>query len=421
MSTWLLSNVRLWGEKSADVVIDGESISHVIPRGAADSTEPSLPDGVIIDHTVDGQNMVALPGFANVHAHADKSWWGLPWQSWGGGPGLDGRISWERERRGALNIPSAPITTRVMREFLRHGTTSMRSHIDVDLGIGLAGIDALEQSVAELDGAIRTTAVAFPQDGVLRRDGVADLLRKAGEREIVSHIGGLDPGAIDRDPHGQLDLITGIAAEAGKGVDIHLHDEGTLGALEIELLCDFTEQRNLQGKVTIAHGFGIVGMDPSHRRDVLERMGVLGMSMTTVAPLRMRQFPLAEFDAAGVRFGFGTDGIRDLWAPYGDGDILSIAWQYGHGSGVVRDETLRRVVEIATVDGAAMVSHDPLPALDRSGEAALRGFESGSRADVVLIDAENALDALVRRVPRHTVIAGGRMFRCEDLALSPWE
>ena len=39
-------------------------------------------------------------------------------------------------------------------------------------------------------------------------------------------------------------------------------------------------------------------------------MGELGIAMTTVAPLRLPQLPWRELDAAGVRFGFGTDGIR---------------------------------------------------------------------------------------------------------------
>jgi cytosine/adenosine deaminase-related metal-dependent hydrolase len=159
----------------------------------------------------------------------------------------------------------------------------------------------------------------------------------------------------------------------------------------------------------VAHGFAVVDVDPARRRDLLDRMGALGVTMTTVAPVRMRQLPLAEMDASGVRFGFGTDGIRDLWSPYGDGDLLGIAWQYARAGGVVRDEDLLRVVEIATRDGAAFVTderHDLAP---------------GARADVVLLDAENPMDALVRRVPRAAVVAGGRVVDLAALAVRPWE
>ena len=126
-------------------------------------------------------------------------------------------------------------------------------------------------------------------------------------------------------------------------------------------------------------------------------MGELGVTMTTVAPLRLPQLPLAELDAAGVRLGFGTDGIRDLWSPYGTGDLLGIAWQYARASGIVRDDDLRRVVDLAT--GAAT----PFAGLPDGG------LVVGARVDIVLLDAENTMDALVRTPPRDAVIAGGRL------------
>ena len=110
----------------------------------------------------------------------------------------------------------------------------------------------------------------------------------------------------------------------------------------------------------------------SRRRDLLQAMGALDITMTTVAPLRLPQLPLHEFDAAGVRFAFGTDGIRDLWSPYGTGDLLGIAWQYARSSSLVRDEDLRRVVEIATRDGG------------RFAGLGVHDLVAGVRADIVL-------------------------------------
>ena len=46
---------------------------------------------------------------------------------------------------------------------------------------------------------------------------------------------------------------------------------------------------------------------------------------------------------------------------------------------------------------------------------------AGARADVVLVDAENPMDALVRRVPRSLVVAGGRVVDPAELAQHPWE
>jgi cytosine deaminase len=345
---------------------------------------------------IDGRGLLALPGLVNTHAHVDKSWIGHPWQSYGGEGGTDGRIRHERARRDELGIPGIDITRRVLAEFVRFGTTAIRTHVDVDLGLGLRGIEIVREAVAEYDGAITVEIVAFPQDGVLRRAGVLDLLRRAAEAG-AEHIGGLDPASIDRDPVGQLDAIFAVAADTGAGVDIHLHDPAELGAFQFDLILDRTEALGLAGRVNIAHGFALAQVDSGRRRDLLQRMAALDVTMTTVAPLRLPQLPLHELDAAGVRFGFGTDGIRDLWSPYGTGDLLGIAWQYARSSSLVRDEDLSRVVELATTSGASFAG------------AGRHTLAPGSRADLVLLDAENPMDALVRTPPRELVLGGGRV------------
>lgn len=381
-----LRRVRPWGADAVDIDIADGRITAIRPA----ATDPI---GV---REFDGRGLLALPGIVNAHAHLDKSWWGLPWQSYGGEGGTDGRIRHERAQRDALGIPSIERSAVVLRELVRHGTTAIRSHVDVDLGVGLRGIEAVEQAAARYEGALDVQIVAFPQDGILRRPGVLDLLREAAGRDSVNWVGGLDPATIDRDPVGQIDALVALAADTGVGVDIHLHDPAELGAFQIELLVERTQRHGLGGRVNIAHGFAVADLEPARRRDLLAAMGEAGVSMTTVAPLRNAQLPLAELDAAGVALGLGTDGIRDLWSPYGTGDTLGIAWQYARAGGLVRDDDLLRVVKLATSAGAWAVGRE------------VHDLVEGARADIVLVDAENPMDALVRQPERALVIAGGR-------------
>ncbi len=377
-------NVRPWGAAPVDLEITDTRISALRPH------DPRRADGI------DGRGLLALPGLVNTHAHVDKSWWGRQWQSYGGEGGTDGRIRWERERRDELGIPGLRATRAVLAEFVRHGTTAVRSHVDVDLGIGLDGIHIVRDAVDEYEGTVDLEIVAFPQDGVLRRPGVDDLLERAAAAG-VEHIGGLDPAGIDRDPVGQLDVLFGIAGHHGCGVDIHLHDSADLGAFQLELIVERTAAAGLDGRVNIAHGFALTQIPATRRRDLLQAFGALGISVTTVAPARMAQFDLAEFDEAGVTVGLGTDGIRDLWSPYGTGDLLGIAWQLARGGGAVTDEAITRVVRAATSDAARLVGRD------------VHDLVVGAPADIVLIDAENVPDALVRTAPRERVIGAGRV------------
>jgi cytosine deaminase len=385
--TSALRNVRPWGGPASDVRISQE--------GRITAVEPS-GDGPVGSDEIDGRGLLALPGFVNAHAHIDMSWLGFPWQSYAGEGGTEGRIRYERSRRSEFGYPSPEITERVLAELVRHGTTAVRTHVDVDPDVDIRAIEAVREAAASYDGAVAVEIIAFPQDGVIRRPGVLDMMRAAA-RAGVDHLGGIDPASIDRDPVGQLDAIFGLAAEYGTGIDIHLHDPADLGAFQFELIIARTEALGLAGRVNVAHGFAIAQIDERRRRDLLQAMGELDITMTTVAPLRLPQLPLHEFDDAGVRFAFGTDGIRDLWSPYGTGDLLGIAWQYARSSSLVRDEDLRRVVEIATRDGgrfAGLAVHDLVP---------------GARADIVLLDAENPMDALVRTPPRALVLGAGRV------------
>lgn len=405
----IITNVRPWGGPAQDITIDGDTFTGFADAGtsaphgpAAPAAEPALgAHGTdTAPEVIDGRGLLALPGIVNGHAHVDKSWLGLPWQSYGGEPGTDGRIRHERARRDELGIPSAALSSRVLDAMVGHGTTAIRSHVDVDLGIGLSGIEAVREAVAAYDGTLAVEIVAFPQDGVLRRPGVVDLLRRAAESG-VEHIGGLDPAGIDRDPVGQIDALVDIARDTGVGIDIHLHDPAELGVFQIELLLDRMERWELSSPVNIAHGFAVAQIDAAGQRDLLARMGGLGVTMSTVAPPRLgaAQLPLHALREHGVRLTLGTDGIRDLWSPYGTGDTLGIAWQYARGSGLVRDEDLLDVVRTATSDGAWAVGR------------ADHDLTAGARADLVLVDAENPMDALVRLPERRLVVGGGRVLR----------
>lgn len=398
MADLLVTNVRPWGADAVDILIEGGVIAEVRAVGRRRDATHNGPPGSAPSGTelVDGGGRLALPGFVNAHAHVDKSWWGQPWVSYGGEATTQGRIAHERAERHKYGIPNPEATARVLREFLRHGTTATRTHVDVDLGVGLDGIAAVREAAAGLDDAIEVEIVAFPQDGVVRRDGVLALLDAAAAAG-AEHIGGLDPCTIDRDPVAQLDGLVTIAERHGCGIDIHLHSGGELGAFEYELLIDRTRRAGLQGRVNVAHGFALGELAESRQQELLAEFGELGISWTTVAPVGTAPLPWRAMRDRGIGLGLGTDGIRDLWSPYGDGDLLRVALDFARLHRARHDEDFVAVARLATSAAAGFVHrpvHDLVP---------------GARADLVLLDAENVPDAIVRGPRRNLVVAGGRV------------
>lgn len=383
----LLRNIRPWGGDAADLVIENGTIAAV---------EPHRPDRTVeaAADVVDGRGLLALPGLVNAHAHLDKSWWGMQWVSYGGQATTQGRIEHERAHRDELGLPSLSSTVALLRALVAQGTTAFRTHIDVDLGVGLRGIAVVREAIAALGLPVGLEIVAFPQDGVLRRPGVLDLL-DAAAAEGADHVGGLDPASIDRDPVGQLDALFEIADRRGVGIDIHLHDGGELGAFEYELIIERTRALGLAGRVNVAHGFAIGELPEARQAALVDALRDAGVSITTVAPINAPRLPLALLRAAGVPVGLGTDGIRDLWGPYGDGDLLRLATRLAQLSGARRDEELTDAVRIATSEAGAFVGRP------------VHDLVAGAPADVVLVDAQNVPEALVAAPPRELVLVGG--------------
>jgi cytosine deaminase len=344
--------------------------------------------------TLDGFGLLALPGFVDGHAHLDKTMWGLPWRPHSATPGLAGLIS--NERSGRRELPAvADRAGTLLDAYIANGTTLMRTHVDVDLDNGLTAIEGVIEAAAQRADAIDVQVVAFPQSGMLVAPGTVELL-DAAVAAGANLIGGIDPAGFDGDPVEHLDTIFAIAERHGCGIDLHLHDRGSLGRWELDLLIERTRALGMDGNVTVSHAFCLCDGDPAIA-GLVERLGEHRISLATVAPGEVTPLPLDLLDQYGVDLCLGQDGIRDLWSPWGDADMLSRAGLMAWRSGYRRDSDIERCVTVATSRGAAAIG------------VADHGLAPGHRGDLVLIDAATAAEAAVATPARRAVIRAGKV------------
>jgi cytosine/creatinine deaminase len=333
----LLRGGRPWGhDGAADVLVRDGRIER-IGRGlhAADA------------EVLDVEGMLLLPGLVDAHTHLDKTLFGGPWVPHSAGDALEDRIANDRNRRGELGIPSADRIAALLERMVAHGTTHVRSHTDIDPDVGLRGVEAVREAVRRLDGRVTVEQVAFPQHGLLTNPGTAELLERA-LADGVETIGGIDPAGIDRDPVRHLDVIFGLAARYGAGVDIHLHDPGSLGAWELELIAERTRDTGLGGRVTVSHAYGFSQADPAAQAQLIERLAEAGVTVLTAAVYSFPVPPVKRLRTAGVNVACGHDGICDLWGPYGSGDMLERAMHLAYRSTFRRDEDIELALDAAT-------------------------------------------------------------------------
>lgn len=374
-------------------VVDGQRVDLQVADGRIAAVGPDLvaPSDAVVE---DLAGAVVVPGLVDAHAHPDKTMWGGPWVPHSAPPGLSGKIHNGRVRRPELGIPSVEHITALLTDMVTLGTTHVRAHVDVDPDVGLGSVEAVRQSVADLDGRITAELVAFPQTGMLISPGTAELM-EAALALGVERVGGIDPAGLDRDPVRHLDVIFAMAERHGAGVDIHLHDGGSLGIFQYELIIERTKALGLAGKVTISHGFALSDADAASRGRLIEGLAEAGISLTTVAPTKV--LPLKELAAAGVPVGLGNDGIRDLWSPWGTGDMVERAMFQAMNSGFSRDEDIELALDAATYGGARVCGLDHY------------GLAVGDRADFVAIPGRNAAEVVALRPTRSLVVKDGRV------------
>jgi cytosine/creatinine deaminase len=192
-------------------------------------------------------------------------------------------------------------------------------------------------------------------------------------------------------------VVFGVADKRGVGVDIHLHDFGSLGAFTVEEICARTVALGMQGRVAISHAYGLGDLDADAARRIGATIAAAGVSIMTNAPGDHVFPPVALLRTEGVNVFAGSDNIRDSWWPYGDGDMLGRAMMIGYRSGFYTDEELSAAFDIVTAASAK--------ALGLEGY----GITMGAKADLVTLDAEHVPEAVVAVPKGRRVFKGGRL------------
>ncbi|NYJ07020.1 amidohydrolase [Petropleomorpha daqingensis] len=345
---------------------------------------------------VDCRGLLALPSLVDAHIHPDKTSWGERWFS--RRPvttGIAGYAEQDVELSRGMDTPVAVRAGRLMAHAVARGTRAMRAHVDVAPPFGLDGVRGVAAARDELAHALTVQIVGFPQQGVYRAPGTAELLEEAAREGLIDLVGGIDPLGFDEASDAQLDLVFGLADRHGLGVDIHLHDTGEAGLLPLRGIIDRTRALGLQGQVTVSHAFCVPAADDVDR--LADELAEAGISLTTVVPDVVRVLPVARLQRHGVRVGLGSDGVRDAWSPFGNADMLHRAHLLGLITRARVDEDLTACLVAAAHGGADVLG---LPRAD---------FTPGSPADFLLVDGECVPQVLVDLPPRALVVRAGRV------------
>ncbi len=352
---------------------------------------------------IDVGGALVLPGFIDGHVHLDTTLFGDVWRPHRpctAGFDVGERLAIQKD----MMAIAAPVETRaaaLIERAVSRGTTRLRTHVEIDVHFGLRHLEATLAVRERYCDAVDIQIVALAR-GLLKTPGTHELLEEAMKNgaEIV---GGLDPAGFEGDVGKHLDIVFAMAERHGTGVDLHLHDGGTLGLFEMEEIARRTKAQGLQGRVNVSHAYALGEMPWARVASTAEQLAETGVSIMTNAPGDHAFPPVLALREAGVTIFAGNDDIRDSWWPYGDADMLERAMLIGYRSGFLTDEELAVAFD--------MVSDSAARALGLTDY----GLQPGMKADFVVLDAAHIPEAVVARPRRNAVYKAGRRVASEGV------
>ncbi|GGD33396.1 amidohydrolase family protein [Aureimonas glaciei] len=227
----ILQNALVAGRpgRPVDIGIAGGRIAAIEENLAADGER------------LDVSGCLVSPGFVETHIHLDKSCIMERCCSVRG----DIAEAIEEVAKAKRDFTAEDVYARARRtveKAILHGTTHMRTHVEVDPGIGLVSLRAIEQLARDYAFALDIEICVFPQEGMTNNPGTEELMVAAMKRG--ANVVGAAPYT-DSDPHGQIDRVFAIARDFDADIDMHL-DFGRLDgadALDLDYVCAQTERR----------------------------------------------------------------------------------------------------------------------------------------------------------------------------------
>ena len=298
------------------------------------------------------------------------------------------------------------------------GIGAIRSHVDT-CDDALTGVQALLEVREQVKDYLDLQLVAFPQDGVLR-DGAA----------MANTIRALDMGVdvVGGIPHFERTMADGaesvrllceIAEKRGLMVDMHCDESDDPMSRHIETLTYETQRLGLQGRVAGSHLTSMHSMDNYYVSKLIPLMveaGVHAIPNPLINimiqgkhdsyPKRRGMTRVRELRDAGITVGFGSDCVMDPWYSLGKADMLDVGFMGLHVGQLCSREDMAWCFDAVTSNSAHIMGLEGY------------GVAKGCAANMVLLQARDAIEAVRLRPARLAVIRAGRVISRQPATVS---
>src|SRR6266542_4211857 len=380
----------------------GELIDIGVEQGRIVALEHALAGEAEV---YDARGCLACPGLIETHIHLDKS------------RIIDRCTPQERHDFSPVknvtplkkSMSVEDVRTRAARtleQCVLHGTTRMRTQVEVDPGIGMRGFEAVQSLIDDYRWAIDIEICVFPQEGLTNYPGTDELLVEALKRG-AKVIGGAP--RYDTDHAGQLKRIFALAREFDVDIDVHLDVGNTPDAMDIHLVRELTERYKRGGRVVVGHMAKLSTMPRDQMVALARCLADIGIAVTVLPTTDLflmgrdqdHNVRRGVADAnllieQGVNCSLSSNNILNPATPYGDCSLIRMANLYANVLQVEGASRLRECFAMLTEGSARLLNLKDY------------GLSLGNPADVVVLDARSPEQAIAEISQPMAVFKRGR-------------
>lgn len=361
-----------------DIGVRGGRIAAIEPHLACEALE------------VDIGGRLALPGFVDTHIHLDKAC--LLGRCGHGHGSVSEAIRAVAGMKKDFTVEDVYARgAKVLERAIVHGTTRMRTHVEIDPRVGLRSFEAIKALKRDYAWAIDLATCVFPQEGLTNDPGAEELLIQA-LREGGEVVGGCP--YTDTDPNAHLERVFNLAQEFDVDVDLHLDFDLDPSWWHLDDVCRQTERRNYGGRVAIGHATKLSALPPERLKAAIAQLARAGVAVTVLPATDLylmgreathnapRGLTLAHKLAGdGVLCSVATNNVLNPFTPFGDASLLRMANFYAnvaHASVGDFDTCLDLVTDLP----ARLMNLDDY------------GLKVGNPADLIVLDTQDSRFAI---------------------------
>jgi cytosine deaminase len=376
-----------------------------LPENSSGTVDIGIRDGRIVavetslaaeGETLDLEGRLVSPGFIETHIHLDKSCILNRCTSIRG----DLEEAIDQVAKAKQSFTSEDVYERGKRtveKCILHGTTHMRTQLEVDPGIGLRGLEGIRQLVKDYRWAMDIEICVFPQEGLLNNPGT-DALMIAALSDGASVVGAAP--YTDSDPRGQIDRVFAMAREFDVDIDMHLDFGASADDLDLEYVCDLTERFGRGGRTTIGHVTKLSCASPERFTAAARRLADAGVALTVLPStdlfLMGRHMDHSVMRGVthahkllphGVNCSLSTNNVLNPFTPFGDCSLIRMANLNANICQIGARHDIRECLSMVTTRSARLMNITDY------------GLAPGKSADLVVLDCETPETAVAELAP----------------------